>query len=92
MERLGDLGVIRAVETLLERSTSICIGRLAEQHDIVTDPSISLLQMVPPGKASKKVATSLFTVAGLLSYRGTHWVITPPGFKWRLAISKYSLE
>ena len=53
---------------------------------------MSLLQIVPFGKTSKKVAISLFTVFVSLSYSGTHWVITPPGFRCRLHNSKYSLE
>ena len=48
--------------------------------------------MVPLGKTSKKVAISLFTVSASLSYSGTHWVTTPPGFRFSLTISKYSLE
>jgi len=48
------------------------------------------IQTVPPGKASKNVANSLFTTARLLSYSGTHCVTSPPGFKWRFTSSKYS--
>jgi hypothetical protein len=64
--------------------------RRAEQDDIVAFSIESLLQIVPSGKAPKKVAISLLTTSGLLSYRGTHCVTTPPGFRCRLHNSKYS--
>ena len=50
-----------------------------------------LPQTVPSGKASKKVANSLFTVSVSLSYSGTHWVTTPPGLRRCLHSSKYSV-
>ena len=47
--------------------------------------------MVPLGNTSKNVANSLFTVSRSVSYRGTHCVTSPPGFRWSFTISKYSL-
>ena len=51
---------------------------------------MSLLQTVPDVKTSKKVASSLFTTSVVLSYSGTHWLMSPPGLRCCRTSEKYS--
>ena len=92
-QRLGHAGILRGIQAALQRIRVNGDGvRLAQQENVVA--ALQQVFVGPDGSRGediKKVAITLLTVSRSVSYKGTHWVTNPPGFRWAFTISKYSL-